>query len=82
MTVRQLSNEVDEIQCEAIIQQYDYEKNDYAFRVHMSELYSGLDEHERVMYRRVKYIFADMEETNRVFITKQPVLIIEVEVEE
>ena len=26
MTVRQLSNEVDEIQCEAIIQQYDYEK--------------------------------------------------------
>lgn len=28
MTVRQLFNEVDEIQCEAIIQQYDYEKND------------------------------------------------------
>lgn len=26
MTVRQLSNEVDEIQCKAIIQQYDYEK--------------------------------------------------------
>ena len=75
MTVRQLSNEVDEIQCEAIIQQYDYEKNDYAFRVHMSE-------HERVMDRRVKYIFADMEETNRVFNTKQPVLIIEVEDEE
>ena len=48
----------------------------------MSELYSGLDEHERVMDRRVKYIFADMEETNRVFNTKQPVLIIEVEDEE
>ena len=44
MTVRQLFNEVDEIQCEAIIQQYDYEKNDYAFRVCLSELYSGLDE--------------------------------------
>ena len=79
MTVRQLFNEVDEIQCEAIIQQYDYEKNDYAFRVHMSELYSGLDEHERVMDRRVKYIFADMEETDSVFKKKQPVLIIEVE---
>lgn len=53
MTVRQLSNEVDEIQCEAIIQQYDYEKNDYEFRVCLSELYSGLDEYERVMDRRV-----------------------------
>ena len=39
MTVRQLFNEVDEIQCEAIIQQYDYEKNDYEFRVCLSELY-------------------------------------------
>ena len=77
MTVRQLFNEVDEIQCEAIIQQYDYE-----FRVCLSELYSGLDKYERVMDRRVKYIFADMEETNRVFNTKQPVLIIEVEDEE
>lgn len=65
MTVRQLFNEVDEIQCEAIIQQYDYEKNDYEFRVCLSELYSGLDEYERVMDRRVKYIFADMEETDR-----------------
>ena len=82
MTVRQLSNEVDEIQCKAIIQQYDYEKNDYAFRVCLSELYSGLDEYERVMDRRVKYIFADMEETDSVFKTKQPVLIIEVEDEE
>lgn len=80
MTVRQLFNEVDEIQCEAIIQQYDYEKNDYEFRVCLSELYSGLDEYERVMDRRVKYIFADMEETDSVFKTKQPVLIIEVEV--
>lgn len=67
MTVRQLFNEVDEIQCEAIIQQYDYEKNDYEFRVCLSELYSGLDEYERVMDRRVKYIFADMEETDSVF---------------
>ncbi len=40
MTVRQLFNEVDEIQCEAIIQQYDYEKNDYEFRDCLSELYS------------------------------------------
>ena len=82
MTVRQLFNEVDEIQCEAIIQQYDYEKNDYEFRVYMSELYSGLDGYERVMDRRVKYIFTDMEETDRVFKTKQPVLIIEVQDEE
>lgn len=82
MTVRQLFNEVDEIQCEAIIQQYDYEKNDYEFRVYMSELYSGLDGYERVMDRRVKYIFTDMEETDRVLKTKQPVLIIEVEDEE
>ena len=82
MTVRQLFNEVDEIQCEAIIQKYDYEKNDYEFRVYMSELYSGLDGYERVMDRRVKYIFTDMEETDRVFKTKQPVLIIEVEDEE
>ena len=82
MTVRQLFNEVDEIQCEAIIQQYDYEKNDYEFRVYMSELYSGLDGYERVMDRRVKYIFTEMEETDRVFKTKQPVLIIEVEDEE
>lgn len=82
MTVRQLFNEVDEIQCEAIIQQYDYEKNDYEFRVYMSELYLGLDGYERVMDRRVKYIFTDMEETDRVFKTKQPVLIIEVEDEE
>ena len=42
----------------------------------------GLDEYERVMDRRVKYIFADMEEADRVFKTKQPVLIIEVEDEE
>lgn len=48
----------------------------------MSELYSGLDGYERVMDRRVKYIFTDMEETDRVFKTKQPVLIIEVEDEE
>ena len=82
MKVRQLFNEVDEIQCEAIIQLYDYEKNDYEFRVYMSELYSGLDGYERVMDRRVKYIFTDMEETDRVFKTKQPVLIIEVEDEE
>ena len=45
-------------------------------------MYSGLDEYERVMDRRVKYIFADMEETDSVFKTKQPVLIIEVEDEE
>ena len=35
MTVRQLFNEVDEIQCEAIIQQYDYEKND-SYNLHLS----------------------------------------------
>ena len=33
MTVRQLFNEVDDIQGDIIIQQYDYEKNDYAFRI-------------------------------------------------
>lgn len=76
MTVRQLFNEVDEIQCEAIIQQYDYEKNDYAFRIYQYELQSKSDEYNRIMDSRVKYMF------NSVFGTREPVLIIEVEAEE
>ncbi len=82
MTVRQLFNEVDDIQGDIIIQQYDYEKNDYAFRIYQYELQSKSDEYNRIMDSRVKYMFADTEKTNSVFGTREPVLIIEVEAEE
>ena len=76
MTVRQLFNEVDDIQGDIIIQQYDYEKNDYAFRIYQYELQSKSDEYNRIIDSRVKYMF------NSVFGTREPVLIIEVEAEE
>ncbi|MFR1478210.1 MAG: hypothetical protein ACLSB9_22265 [Hydrogeniiclostridium mannosilyticum] len=61
---------------QAIIQQYDYEKNDYEFKFVCLNCIQDLM-NMKECGQTCKNIFADMEETDSVFKTKQPVLIIE-----